>query len=198
MLDDKFWEDKHQHREKWWISGSPIVSVLKSHNLKISELKDKSILEVGVGTGSFSRLINKITKINYGCDISTTALNNVNSFCTEVFLSKNLSDIPKVDVAISHLVFQHCEDSEVLRILNEINIKDSGFFSFEFTGLLNNEITNKKRQLRLIEQGSHFFRSEDQMKILISKSNKTIYKIEKPKMLYKHRLVSYFYKVKNK
>ena len=115
-IDKSFWETKHNSNEIWWISGTGFNTMMNQHKLAHDDFKNKKILEIGVGTGSMSAVLPKYSSEIYCCDISQSALDNVKQYATQVFLTENLKEIPLVDLAFSHLVFQHCTDEEILRI----------------------------------------------------------------------------------
>jgi predicted TPR repeat methyltransferase len=195
-IDKSFWETKHDSNDIWWISGTRFKIMLEQHNLSPDDFKNKKILEIGVGTGSMSEVLPNYSSEIYCCDISQTALDNVKQYATQTFLTEKLKDIPPVDLAFSHLVFQHCTDKEILRIINEVNLTDNGVFSFEFVSLVDNVIIDKVQNF--IDNKTHFFRSLEDLKSLLKDSNKEIVKVEVPVFHQKWQFESNFVKVKNK
>jgi SAM-dependent methyltransferase len=195
-IDKSFWETKHGANDIWWISGTKFNVMLKQHNLTVDDFKNKKILEIGVGTGSMSAELPKYSSEIYCCDISQSALDNVKQHATQTFSTENLKDIPPVDIAFSHLVFQHCTNEEILRIINDVNLTKDGIFSFEFVSLVNNIIIDKVQNF--IDNKTHFFRSLQELTSLLEDSNKEIVKVEPPVFHQKWQFESNFVKVKNK
>jgi SAM-dependent methyltransferase len=195
-VDKSFWETKHNSNEIWWISGTGFNTMMTQHKLAHDDFKNKKILEIGVGTGSMSAVLPKYSSEIYCCDISQSALDNVKQYATQVFLTENLKEIPPVDLAFSHLVFQHCTDEEILRIINSVNLTQDGMFSFEFISLVDNVIIDKVQTF--IDNKTHFFRSLQELTLLLENSNKKIVKIDEPVFHQKWQFESNFVKVKNK
>jgi SAM-dependent methyltransferase len=195
-IDKSFWETKHDSNDIWWISGTRFKVMLGQHNLSTDDFKNKKILEIGVGTGSMSAELPEYSSEIYCCDISQVALDNVKKYATQTFLTENLKNIPPVDMAFSHLVFQHCTNEEILRIINEVNLTENGVFSFEFISLVDSVIIDKVQNF--IDNKTHFFRSLQELTSLLEDSNKEIVKVETPVFLQKWQFESNFVKVKNK
>ena len=97
----------------------------------------------------------------------------------EVYQTTNISQAPTVDLAISHLVFVHCTDDEMLRIINGVNLTENGRFMFQVSGLKNGILTDQAKTT-LVDDGSHFFRSIEETKNIISQSNKEFVSIIGP------------------
>lgn len=192
MLDKKFWNQEHV-KGKDWIGNSSFKKIIEYHKLDVENYRNKKILDIGVGSGDFLKNIKKYTNNLYASDISNIALKKVENYA-ETFLTDDLKKIPKVDLAICHLVFQHCLDEEVERIINEIQLADNGIFSFQYAYLRNNDnFINSKGQ---ILNHTHFFRNPKKMKNIIDNSNKYI--IDKS-LIYKHPEFNWeILKVKNK
>lgn len=196
-IDKNFWEEKHQENDSWWLTGTPFFSLLNFHNILIEDIKDKKILEIGVGLGTCTKELSKFSKELYCCDISKEALDRVKDLSTDQFLTENLKTIPPTDIAICHLVFQHCDDIEVERILNDVKLSNDGIFSFQFAALKDN-ITTKSMQT-LIDQGCLFFRNLETIQDIVDRSNKEIFYISDPKWWGgKNKHEWYFIKVRNK
>lgn len=195
-IDKDFWETKHDSADIWWISGTNFNVMLGQHKLSIDDFKNKKILEIGVGTGSMSLELPNYSSEIYCCDISQVALDNVKQYATQTYLTENIKDIPPVDIAFSHLVFQHCTNEEILRIINDINLTKDGIFSFEFISLVDDVIIDKVQNF--IDNGTHFFRSLQELTYLLEDSNKQMVKVEEPVFHQKWQFESNFVKVKNK
>lgn len=196
-IDKDFWENKHNDADSWWLTGTTINQLLYYHELLETNFHNKTVLEIGVGLGTCTPNLKKISNILYCCDVSETALNRVKEFSDKQFLTTNLVNIEPVDIAVCHLVFQHCTDQEIARIINEVNLTDNGVFSFQFAALKDNIITSSIQQM--IDAGSHFFRSVETVKEIISHSNKEIVYISDPVWWGgKNKHEWYFIKVRNK
>ena len=195
-IDKSFWETKHDSNDIFWISGTRFKVMLGQHNLSLNDFKNKKILEIGVGTGSMTAELPKYSSKIYCCDISQAALDNVKQYVTQTFSTEKIKDIPPVDIAFSHLVFQHCTNEEILRIINETNLTENGVFSFEFISLVDNVIIDKVQNF--IDNKTHFFRSLQELTSLLEDTNKEILKVEAPFFHRKWQFESNFVKVKNK
>jgi predicted TPR repeat methyltransferase len=195
-IDKKFWETKHSIEEKWWLTGTSIKSLLDLHNLQELDLKDKKILEIGVGLGTCTKELRKYTENLECCDISEIGLDRVKQYAKHTYLTTDLKNGRAVDVAICHLVFQHCTDQEITRIINDVNLTKNGIFTFQFATLKDNIILEETQHL--MDFGSHFFRSVDKIKEIVNNSNKKIVSIETPKFWKKIQHEWNFIKVKNK
>lgn len=172
-IDKDFWESKHKVSDNFWLTGSSLAEIMNLHNLTFSDLKDKKILEIGVGLGNLSKELVNYTDNLISCDISEQALLNVSNKVKSKYLTTDLNKIEPVDLAICHLVFQHCIDEEVGRIINDVVLKDDGIFTFQFAFLRDNEPPNRN-VMGLIELGSHHFRGLNKIKEMVEKSGKEI------------------------
>jgi len=196
-IDKPFWEDKHSADDSWWLTGTTTGSLLSYHNISNTDTHGKTVLEIGVGLGTATPDLKNISNKLFCCDISETALARVKEFSDKQFLTTDLKFADPVDIAISHLVFQHCTDTEIKRIINDVNLTDNGFFSFQFASLKNNVVTNSIQHM--IDSGSHFFRDLETVKKIVNQTNKEIYDISEPKWWGgKNQHEWYFIKVRNK
>lgn len=197
-IDKNFWESKHKISDIFWLTGSSLDDIMSLHNLKIGDLSGKKILEIGVGLGNLSKELVKYTDDLICCDISEQALLNVSDKVNSKYLTTNLNKIEPVDLAICHLVFQHCTDEEVNRIINDVILKDDGIFTFQFAFLRENEPPNKN-VIDLIELGSLHFRGLNKIKEMVEKSGKEIIWISNPYDFYQPQNFSWLIiKIKNK
>jgi SAM-dependent methyltransferase len=177
-IDKNFWEEIHQVNEPWWLTGTQFNKLLEYHSFVEDNIKGKTVLEIGVGLGTCTAGLSNLSEKLYCCDISEIALNRVKTISAQQFLTKDLKSVPAVDIAFCHLVFQHCTDDEIKRIINDINLKDDAIFSFQFSSLKDNIITTSIQEL--INKGSHFFRSVDIIKKLIDQTNKEFICVSDP------------------
>lgn len=178
-IDKIFWEEKHSIDDNWWLTGTSIGNLLHYHELAEDYLTDKKILEIGVGLGTCTKELNKLGKELFCCDVAESALERIKEYSTKQFISSDLNLIPPVDVAICHLVFQHCTDLEIERIINDVNLTNDGIFSFQFAALENNIITSSIQSL--VTNGELFFRDLEKIKEIVQRSNKEIFYISLPK-----------------
>jgi hypothetical protein len=172
-IDRSFWETKHENQERYWLTGSDLMGIMHYHNLTEQDFTDKKVLEIGVGLGNLSKEINNFTNKISCCDISENALNNLGDWVTNKCLTQNLNTLEAVDLAVCHLVFQHCVDSEVERIINDVNLTEDGIFSFQFAYIRENESPNMNVK-NLIDLGSHHFRTLKTIEKMVEKANKEI------------------------
>lgn len=179
-IDQSFWEDKHDKTDTNWLTGSDIDRILGFYKLSPSDLSGKTVMEIGVGTGNSIKEISKLAQKTYGVDISETALDKIKSIVTGTYQSSKLKNAPKCDIIICHLVFLHCSDDEVARIINDAPLTKNGKLYFQASGLKDDVITDKVRET-LIDNGSHFFRNTEEMKKIILTTNKKLTHLTEPK-----------------
>jgi predicted TPR repeat methyltransferase len=177
-IDKNFWENKHTNADRWWLTGTQFDSLLEFHDLSQEDIKNKKVLEIGVGLGICTQTLYKLADELFCADISEVALERVKPFSKLQYHTNDIKLIPSVDIAVCHLVFQHCTDLEITRIINDVNLTDAGIFSFQFASLKDNIITPTMQDL--INKGSHFFRSVDTVKKIIDQTNKELIYISEP------------------
>lgn len=193
---ESFWEINHKNNNDWWISSDITgINILNYHDIDIN-ISNLKILDIGVGAGNLTIYLSKNNTM-ISCDISNSALNNIKDYA-KTYHTSELKNIEPVDLAICNLVFQHCNDNEITRIINDVNLTDTGIFSFQFAFLRENEEpTNYVK--KNIENSTHFFRSLPTMIDIINKSNKCLVNISKPIHFYGNENFSwYIIKIKNK
>ena len=173
-----FWETEHRGNTGW-LTGTSFESLLQQFALALSNIQGKKVLEIGVGRGHCTESFKEFAGELYCCDISEGALDKVRSMAKEVYQTADISQAPQVDLAISHLVFVHCTDDEMLRIINDINLTEGGRFMFQVSGLKDSILTDQAKTT-LVDDGSHFFRSIEETKDIINRSNKEFVSIVGP------------------
>jgi predicted TPR repeat methyltransferase len=178
VIGKDFWEKEHKGNTGW-LTGTSFESLLKQFLLNLSDIQGKKVLEIGVGRGHCTESFKEFASELYCCDISETALDKVRPLAKEVYQTINISQVPAVDLAISHLVFVHCTDDEILRIINGVNLTENGRFMFQVSGLKNGILTDKAKTT-LVDDGSHFFRSIEETKNIIACSNKQFVSVVGP------------------
>ena len=173
-----FWETEHIGNTGW-LTGTSFESLLQEFALALSDIQGKKVLEIGVGRGHCTESFKEFAGELYCCDISEGALDKVRSMAKEVYQTADISQAPQVDLAISHLVFVHCTDDEMLRLINDINLNEGGRFMFQVSGLKDGILTDQAKTT-LVDDGSHFFRSIEETKDIINRSNKEFVSIVGP------------------
>jgi len=161
----EFWSKQHEADERFWLTGTPPALVFTMHGIEVPE--NMTVLDIGVGTGDFTNWCAARGNQMIACDISETALNKVKA-TAETYLVEDLSKAPPADMAICHLVFQHCSDEMVLHILKSVQLKPSGIFSFQFACLLNPVVTPLLQTY--IDEGKLVFRGQDAIYKLIEQA----------------------------
>lgn len=172
-----FWNDKHQHRNTHWLTGSTLDMIYKFYDISEKDLRSRRILEIGVGVGVITKSLAALTQELYCADISNVALNNVRSLARSVFLTRDIGQAPSVDVALCHLVLVHCDDTEVTRLLSEINLSDSGKIYCQFSCLKTTDAIDKASptvKSMLTQAGPHHFRDPIHVEKLINGCGLTI------------------------
>ena len=185
-----FWNEKHSVKNEYWLTGSSGPDTLKLHNIDIN-VSNLKVLDIGIGFGYLSRhFYNNHNKV-FSCDISTIALDSVKEIAT-TYQTKDLSRIEPIDLAVCHLVFQHCNDDEIERIIREINLAPNGIFSFQFAFLREGEPPNATVK-RLQQIGTHHFRSLETIKGMVERCGKKIVSISEPLNYYEPENFSWYF-----
>jgi len=177
----KFWNDKHQYQSRQWLTGSTLNLIHKFYGIDTKSWQGLKILEIGVGTGIVTEYLAGLASELYCADISTVALNNVTKHAQKTFLSKDIAQTPPVDVVLCHLVLVHCEDTEVHRLLSEINLAIGGKIYCQFSCLKQPdavETAPSPAKEQLTQAGPHFFRDPADIERLITRSGLTIVREE--------------------
>ncbi len=195
-----FWEQKHAKKDEYWLTDSKPEEVLRMHAVQTEFKNCRSFLDIGVGFGGMSRYVKSQGKHLISTDISKTALENLKSVSDEVFLIDHVSESAPVDLAVCHLVFQHCNDDTIVEIMNAVRVADDGgILSVQFACLRPGEKANANVR-KLINNGTHFLRSLEQFQTLVrERTNKEIVNISKPVDFRRtENLRWYFCKLQNK
>lgn len=139
-----FWEGCHSESARedltWYLTGSQpeqeINNLLVGSHLNTPQ----RILLVGVGKGLTTNYLAKAGHSVDVLDISENALKKVKSITQRQFTPETLSEIPSrhYDLALSHLVAQHMNDSDLELQMYHIfkALKPGGVFAVQFTSLL--------------------------------------------------------------
>lgn len=159
----EFWEEKHKEDNRYWLTDSEPDYVYKLHGLKIF-MPQQNILEIGVGTGRSIRKLAEWRHKVFAVDISETALEKIKSHAIPIQIyEKNAWPKNIIDIALCHLVFQHCNDNDfeyLLRMTLESLVSD-GFFTFQCAAADENKLNQAYKQF--VKDGHMFFRSKNQV-----------------------------------
>ena len=178
-IDKSFWEERHNKSDLQWLAGTDMMPLLKYYNLLPTDLIGKSVMEIGIGMGNALSEMSRLAWKSYAVDISDIALERIKDKVTQTYQTSNLKYAPECDIIICHLVFLHCTDEEVTRIINDAPLSKNGKMYFHFSGLKDNIVTEKVQKL-LIDNGTHFFRDYLDMQKLILNTNKELTYITEP------------------
>jgi len=165
------WAEFYESTE--YVTSTDVNFIMGHHQLEVP--KNKLILDIGVGYGNFVRTLSK-TNTMIGVDVSLESLEGVKSVCKSIHLSNDISKIEKVDLAMSSLVFQHNHEYEVTRIINDVNLKDDGLFSFQFATLNDGRSKLTSLLVRDINRSMLYFYSLEKMRVIVERTNKKIVK----------------------
>jgi hypothetical protein len=136
MEREEFWRMQHQAQDAFWLTGTPLDLLLSFYDLP--KPKDQDVTEIGVGLGYCTRELanqNRVTAV----DVVAEALNPLRSI-TRTLLTPDLQKATSADLAICHLVFQHCDTGTVDWLLST-PMKISGVFAFQTAYLLDQSVT---------------------------------------------------------
>jgi SAM-dependent methyltransferase len=168
---EEFWEKKHADSDGYWISDTNHARlILDIHNL--SDPRYIKVLDIGIGQGHLARHLFQLGNDVACSDISVTALNAVKRFA-KTYHTSLIHTIPPVDLCICNLVFQHCTDEECARIIADVNLTDSGKFTFQFAYLRDGEEPSETVKTN-IRNKTHYFRSKEDMIRIVNTTNKKV------------------------
>jgi len=129
-IGQDFWEEKHKE-DSAWLTGTNFDQFLQKFRLRLEDIQNRRILEIGVGHGHCTASLGNFASELYCCDISEAGLEKVKKHANQVYQTLNIGSAPPVDLAVCHLVFVHCTDEEMLRIINGVNLAEGGRFIFQ-------------------------------------------------------------------
>ena len=174
-LKKEQWDKNYENNK--FVTDEPVSNVFRYHQLPIPS--DKSVLYVGVGYTNFIKELSQNNSV-IGVDVSEKALQAVEPFCESTYFSKDLSKAKPVDLAVCNLVLQHNHEYEVRRIINDVNLKDDGMFSFQFASLNSNNLVMTKGTMDDINNSMLYFYSAEKMKALVEATNKKVVNVIGP------------------
>jgi len=123
------WDDIHNSNSGEWLGGSPPTDVLAIHGIGILP---QYVMDIGIGNGDMSRFLLSQQCVVTSVDVSSYALNKSPA---PGVLTKDLSTCPPVDLAICHLVLQHCEDEDVIQIVRDVPLGPNAVLSLQFASI---------------------------------------------------------------
>jgi SAM-dependent methyltransferase len=137
----EFWEQKHVEQDGCWLTGAG-PGVYATMGLgDLLQTKRLNVLEIGIGTGTQIRALAERHSV-IAVDICPSALLKVND-CAKTVLTCDMPSIESqtIDIAICHLVFQHCAKNMFEFIVEQTirTLKIGGEFVFQTAGLPNIE-----------------------------------------------------------
>lgn len=180
-MDQLFWDQQHTTSNSTWLTGSLLTAYWDFFQITADDLRDKKILEIGVGLGRASRELAKVAGEFYCADISQTALDKLEDCTPHRFLTQDLKNITPADVVICHLVTVHCTDDEVVRMINDVRLSAAGKMLVQFSGPSDDGEISDRARATFVEDGSHHFRKRQQIQDLVSKTNKQIDQMLSPR-----------------
>jgi len=174
----EFWETQHAHTDGQWLTGTSWELIQQFYGISAEDFRHKVCLEIGVGKGFITRSLSTLCQDLYCCDISDTALTNVKDFATQTWLSRDIDQVPPVDIVLCHLVFVHCDDDECRRILRSIQLNPQARIFCQFSCFSDPNIGSSQATAtvqQLLDVGvKHFFRTPDDIQQLLKSVGLTV------------------------
>lgn len=165
------WEERALS-EREFITDTSAQEILDKHLLP--EIKNQSVLLISVGRGASVKGFVDMGNTVYAVDISPTLVKEANEEfgATKAVLTEKLSTLPPVDLAIAHLVLQHNHEDEIIRLINETNLKKNGVGSFQYSSLRKNSVLTPT-MIEDINSGELNVYSPERMKRMVERTDKT-------------------------
>lgn len=173
-MDQNFWDQHHANSDLVWLSGNSAEAYFDFFGLSKEFVRGKDVLEIGIGVGRAARQLVEISRNYHCCDISQVALDRVADRVANRYLTGYLRSIPAVDVVFCYLVTVHCDDHEVLRMINDIQLAPNGRIFMQFSSPQDDDDIGQQAKDIFVTNGSHYFRTQQQIKDLIESTNKKI------------------------
>ncbi len=163
------WEDRAKGYPDY-ITNTDLNSIVGAHNIAVPIKKD--ILVIGVGWGQAVKELVNIGNVVYVTDVSKTLIDIAKDYgAKDGVLSNDISKLPPVDLALCHLVLQHNIEEEIFRLINDVNLKETGIGSYQYS-TLENDCVLTKQMIKDFNNGEQFFYSVERMDKIIAKTNK--------------------------
>lgn len=165
-----YWDQQHtnhlQINKIKMLTGTSLSRYFELFKLNESDIKNKTVLEIGVGTGDATKAMSKIVKDLDALDISPVAIDKVSKCISNGYLSAIDLNSDKYDAVISNLVAQHMSTEDLKIQLKDVirSLKDDGVFYLQFS-----EAKGTNPETIEVQQGGGVLHSvEDMEKIVAS------------------------------
>lgn len=170
IKNKEFWEVAHKDNNQYWLTNSNPWHVYDLHNLTMDLTRSKyNVLEIGVGTGKSIMILSELHNV-YAVDIAYKALERVELFVTAI-QTYDIAKWPKnkIDIALCHLVFQHCDDDSFGFLIQQVleSLTCNGYFTFQSADAEESKLN--KNYNEFIRRGLIFFRSKDKVISIVNK-----------------------------
>lgn len=165
MLKD-YWNEQHVLRNKKALTGSSLEQYCEFFGITKEFLKGKKILEVGVGLGRATAELRELVEILNVLDISDVALYNVSHLIDLGINDSKELPYGYYDVAISYLVAQHMNDSDLIIQMENIirSLTKDGIFYIQWA-----DANSHADKITIeLEQGGGVLRTIEEMTQLVT------------------------------
>lgn len=161
-----YWDEQHRQQNKKALTGSTLDQYCELFGITKKFLKDKKILEVGVGLGKATRELGTLTDNLDVLDISLVALSNVAGWVARGYDTVKELPLNYYDVVLSHLVAQHMNDSDLIIQMEHIikSLVDNGVFYMQWADAYTHNIPVDF----IIEKGGGVLRDIEEMDKLVN------------------------------
>lgn len=166
----KQWDDRV--RTGLYVTDTSLSDICNYHKIDLSNIS--SVLVIGVGGGSAISELVQQNKIVYASDISLDALEIAKNHGAKLAIGSNdIRLLPPVDLVIAHLVLQHNIEPEVQRLINDVNLAENGYGSYQFS-YLTEDCFLTIAMIRDLNNGELNFISPERASLVIERTNKLI------------------------
>ncbi len=138
--DEEYEESGQKHADGYLVNDPTIQK-------RLAPLSDRTLLEIGCGSGRITKTFAKRFKYVAALDISRTMLEKARGFVDSdnvIYLESNGEDVPllpeSVDVAFSFIVYQHFPNkASIEHSFKQVNraLKPGGLFKVQIRGIAN-------------------------------------------------------------
>lgn len=133
------WAAQHRQQNRYWLSHTTPSEVLTFHDVaRMLVEPGRRVIDVGVGTGVMAAYLRSTGTVDrlLCVDLVPEAQSAVAEFCDQFTLTSELQSCRPfgADLAVCHLVTQHCDDDAVVALLAGLlrNLKPTGILSVQF------------------------------------------------------------------
>ena len=183
-MDQDFWDRHHARHDSTWLTGSSLDRYLDFFRLSVDHLRGQRVLEIGVGLGQATKQLGVLCGELHCADISAVALNRVRDHVTQAYVTQELESVPPVDVVLCFLVTVHCPDQEVIRMIDHTQLVPTGRLYVQFSGPMADGDIPERAHEHFVANGTHWFRTREEIEQLIDQTNKRIVQILAPQRVY--------------